>query len=153
MRCGQLLCCSTPSFPGVSVTSLPHFHSLHLSLSLSVCFSRALWVGAPQYRAGRPNGDWARWFGSGWTLTDAPWWESRYKALTAPRSQFSPYDKPLRSCRPPRSLRYRKRMAGINHCRIYSNKLCKQLSTCDLNWTEIQWACKNSESITFEAVW
>ncbi len=36
MRCGQLLCCSTPSFPGVSVTSLPHFHSLHLSLSLSV---------------------------------------------------------------------------------------------------------------------
>ncbi len=41
MRCGQLLCCSTPSFPCVSATSLPRFHSLHLSLSLSVCFSRA----------------------------------------------------------------------------------------------------------------
>ncbi len=103
--------------------------SLSSSLpSLSVCFSRASRSFTVQ--GSRPNGDWARWLGSGRTLTDAPCWESRYKALTVPRSQFSPYDKPPRRCRPPRLLRYRKRIAGINHCRIYSNKLCKQVSTC-----------------------
>ncbi len=113
----------------VSLRLLSLAFTLFISPSLSLSVSRER-VGASQSRAGRPNGDWARWLGSGRTLTDAPCWESRYKALTVPRSQFSPYDKPPRSCRPPRLLRYRKRIAGINHCRIYSNKLCKQVSTC-----------------------